>query len=361
MRSAFLIFLPLLSLLSLSPSTSAGGDCAATITPDLKLHIPLLAYGSDLYSADLSYVPSSDGYIWFGLTGINAPDTISCSDASALGIISNSAQIYIPDLTVGQDSFWATLEYVPNSTVAPLAMKVNSAGLAAGPDPLAPLVPEGPRNLRFYSAFYGKITGPDISVNFKDFGFNIAVTSDMPLGAPEIHSDMDMLYYSNVVNEITTTKFDCWVDYSPTTIQVWTDCTCKGSIPQDTQRLLSLDSLSIVHPNSSSPEIQLLYFVDPFDIRIDAQCKMYGAPEPRPLMTVFGGVFNFPYMYTHEADLLSGTAYQIGKDQWSFYRDPQWRLATYAHKQYFDATGTEVVGIHTIDLVEVATSISLDK
>ncbi len=348
-------------LLSLSVSSAfAVTDCVSTLTPDLKLHVPVLGFGSDLFSVDMQYVPSSDGNIWLNITNVGAPDKVACDNASALAVISDSIQIYVPSLTVGGTNYWLTFEYVPQAAVAPLPMRLKAAG-DAGLEPLAPLVPDGPTNLHFWSAFQGKITGPDIDMNFKSFQFNIAVASDQSLGTPQI-TDNGAWLYPPQVSELSIKKVECWV--GPPINSMLSECGCTASIPSDSynKHQLKTDSLGIANPNSSNPLIRLFYFVDPFDMHFDVKCKINGTGP----FFITGGTYNFPYLLTHKADVASSLNYIIDHDQWTFYKDPQWRQVIYAFKNYFDATGTmrqgsELLGIHTVNVTEVVTAFDLEK
>lgn len=96
-----------------SPVASNVNNCAATLSSDLKLHIPILTFNGQSYWADLQYTSGSN----FTLSNAGAvTDTSSYSGCTAATLSSSSYKLHIPALTYNNVSYWADFQYVPDAT-----------------------------------------------------------------------------------------------------------------------------------------------------------------------------------------------------------------------------------------------------
>lgn len=80
--------------------------CEATFTSDLKLHVPVLTFGGQSYSADFQYFQDM-------LTLTEAPlltDTSAFSDCTASSVAPDLT-VHIPSLIFGGVSYWADFDY----------------------------------------------------------------------------------------------------------------------------------------------------------------------------------------------------------------------------------------------------------
>jgi hypothetical protein len=87
--------------------------CTATLSDDLTLHIPVVAYGGKYYWADLSYVPNSTNTMEFSLKDEGEISDFDLSDFATCtpSTLSGDMQLHIPRVISGNGSYWGTLQY----------------------------------------------------------------------------------------------------------------------------------------------------------------------------------------------------------------------------------------------------------
>lgn len=93
-------------------SVSSINNCTATLSADFELHVPIITYNSQSYSADFQYSQGSD------FTLINASkltDTSSFSKCT-VSTLSSDFKLHMPTVTYNGVSYWADLQYVSKST-----------------------------------------------------------------------------------------------------------------------------------------------------------------------------------------------------------------------------------------------------
>lgn len=104
-----------------SPIASNVNNCAATLSSDLKLHIPIITFNNQSYWADLQYQSGSN----FTLSNAGVvTDTSSYSGCTA-ATLSSDYKLHIPALTYNNASYWADFQYVPDATFTLIGAAAN--------------------------------------------------------------------------------------------------------------------------------------------------------------------------------------------------------------------------------------------
>lgn len=105
-----------LSCILLTAGARAGEavtNCTATLNNDLILTVPALSFSGSLYSASLKYNYSTDDHIWFYVLNA-AGATQDCANPATLSLNASNAYIlHIPIVFFQGISYTADLEYVP--------------------------------------------------------------------------------------------------------------------------------------------------------------------------------------------------------------------------------------------------------
>lgn len=132
MMKNFLAFLiVLLSLTCATGSTDAVNLCFSTLGNDFKIHIPALSFSGSLYTLDLDYSPSgpTPDAVWFKLnTESIGMSALTCSYPAPLFFDNGKFTLRLPMALYGAIPFWADLEYVPSDD-GQLWFKVAGVGL----------------------------------------------------------------------------------------------------------------------------------------------------------------------------------------------------------------------------------------
>lgn len=128
--SAFSI--ALLILTAMTGDASASSPCFSTLGNDLKIHIPALKFAGSLFAVDLDYSASGPvpDAVWFKLDAgsIGASALSNCSYPAPLFSDGGNYTLRIPMALYGSAPFWADLQYVPSGD-GQLWFKVASVGL----------------------------------------------------------------------------------------------------------------------------------------------------------------------------------------------------------------------------------------
>ena len=96
-------------------TTSSTDNCAATLSPDMKLHLPVISYsgGTEYYSADLFYATSTNpDVITFKVLGYQPVDPSEFSGCPQ-STLSSNFDLHIPSGTYLGMSVWGDFEFVP--------------------------------------------------------------------------------------------------------------------------------------------------------------------------------------------------------------------------------------------------------
>lgn len=98
-------------------SAQPASDCASSLAPqssNLILNIPIISLGGGTYVwADLLYVPSTDGQLWFVLADLGSanPAAFTCTPPA----FGSQGEIVLPDMMLGTQSYWVKLLYIPTT------------------------------------------------------------------------------------------------------------------------------------------------------------------------------------------------------------------------------------------------------
>jgi uncharacterized protein (TIGR03067 family) len=113
--------MPIFTKLSAVPQNNS---CAATLSSDLGLHIPYITYAGNAYWADLAYVTNTLDFSLTnaGLVTDTAPFT-GCTPAT----LSSDLKLHIPVVMFNSDSYWADFQYAHDTIFT-----LTGAGLNPG-------------------------------------------------------------------------------------------------------------------------------------------------------------------------------------------------------------------------------------
>lgn len=100
--------------------------CAAILSADLSLHLPIISYDNGLgyLKAEFAYKPSTDGMVLFELTGVGEGDPAEYGGCEMAGL-DTGLKLHLPLITYDTMSLWADLEYAPSA--GPGIFKVTRA------------------------------------------------------------------------------------------------------------------------------------------------------------------------------------------------------------------------------------------
>lgn len=85
-----------------------ANTCSATVSPELRIHIPILTYSGGSYWADFQYAQGMD----FSLTSAGAlTSTGRYSTCNNTASLSSDLKLNIPELTYNGGSYWANFQY----------------------------------------------------------------------------------------------------------------------------------------------------------------------------------------------------------------------------------------------------------
>jgi len=102
--------------------------CGTTLSPELRLSLPQVAFNGAYYQAELAYLPSTDGALWFALAAATSTSSSPCSDPATLTASSTGWQLFIPSVEYGAGNYWAELEYLPASGNGQMRFKLLRYG-----------------------------------------------------------------------------------------------------------------------------------------------------------------------------------------------------------------------------------------
>lgn len=93
----------------------SSNDCAATLSDELKLHVPIISYNSGMLylKADAS-CQLYEGTILCVVTGYSAADPAAFSNC-AIATVSPGFEVYMPIAFYNEASYWGNFEYYPTS------------------------------------------------------------------------------------------------------------------------------------------------------------------------------------------------------------------------------------------------------
>lgn len=89
--------------------TQTGNTCAATLSANLKLHVPILTYNGQTYAVDFQYSPESD----FTLTSVSALSDPSTFSSCVPSTLTYDFMLHIPVIMYNEVSYKVDLTYVP--------------------------------------------------------------------------------------------------------------------------------------------------------------------------------------------------------------------------------------------------------
>ncbi|HTR45503.1 MAG TPA: hypothetical protein VMH06_07310, partial [Thermodesulfovibrionales bacterium] len=114
-RACVVAIVFILMVVSSALATAADTGCAATLSPDLKLHVPVINAAGTFVSADLVYTPTSDGTVWFEVTDTVLTTQGSCNNAAAVSQSGTDFFLIIPNVIFNGASYWLVFQYVPTT------------------------------------------------------------------------------------------------------------------------------------------------------------------------------------------------------------------------------------------------------
>lgn len=133
-RVLFTIILCALLCMGIATKNSeAANPCFSTLDEALTVHIPALAFGTQVFVADLSYSasgPAGAPGVWFklNLSTFGPSSLTSCSNPARLFVHGGTVFVVsVPMVVYGTTSLWADLQYVPTSD-GDIWLQVTNAG-----------------------------------------------------------------------------------------------------------------------------------------------------------------------------------------------------------------------------------------
>jgi hypothetical protein len=118
-----------------NPRTSSGPPGAyaqaipicdgATLSADLKLHVPVISYGGAYFEADFDMVPGS---LRFRLKNVSSLTRPVCGNPALLTQRLEIFRLYIPKVIYGGASYWVYLQYVPGNGSTDAIFTLTSVG-----------------------------------------------------------------------------------------------------------------------------------------------------------------------------------------------------------------------------------------
>ncbi len=345
MNRCLVFVVALLAVLALSPGPVGAADCVATIGPDLRLHIPVLAFDGDTYSLDLQYIPSGDATVWFDVVGGGPADEVTCDNSPMAFLAPDSLLVYVPSIAVGGESYWARLDYTPRAAVPPasrpsghrapprgcgsICLEVKAAGVTR--EALPQLQAGSNAAVVFDSTFIGRIEDEPL---FGRWEFRVHAGSDVLFSTewPESHFSAPL-----------SSSGSCLVAY-PTDPSL-SDCSCTFSIPSPEQNrfLISIEVWTaelrkVAGWSATDPFITILgrvgYTVQDFPISLVVWCMRNAEP-----IRVAGRTINFPYSATHNRSIQAAPyQYELTLADWRVFHDAGISRYVPAFRSYVGAT-----------------------
>jgi len=98
----------ILALFTAPQVSNAQNDCAATLSNDLTLSVPIVTYGGQAYWADFQYVPNT---LDVAVTNIGVVNDLSQFSTCSAATLSPSLQLQIPAVIFDGVSYWADFQY----------------------------------------------------------------------------------------------------------------------------------------------------------------------------------------------------------------------------------------------------------
>lgn len=93
----------------------SGNNCAATVSVDYYLNVPVINFNNVFLKATFVYSPTSDGIVWFKLTGSGDVSDLSPYNNCQASTLSAAYVLHIPEIVLNNISYTADLQYVPGS------------------------------------------------------------------------------------------------------------------------------------------------------------------------------------------------------------------------------------------------------
>ncbi|MBI5640043.1 MAG: right-handed parallel beta-helix repeat-containing protein [Nitrospirae bacterium] len=83
----------------------------ATLSPDLRLHLPVVMLAGKYYWADMSLVPGTANFLLTNAGELQQQDRYTACPSSTLPVISPDLRLHMPSVTYDSSSYWADLQY----------------------------------------------------------------------------------------------------------------------------------------------------------------------------------------------------------------------------------------------------------
>ena len=332
------ILVPIFALICMCSPASAE-DCIATVSPDLKLHIPAVVFDTGVYFVDLQYTPSDDGIVWFDLVGAGVVDQLQCENTAILFPVSGTYSVYVPTVAVGTDQYWVSLEFVPDTAATAVAQTNRVAGsklLKAKATGAGKKGTNPPGRDRFpVKAVFEDTISLEWGGEGDLFVWKISVKAVVPLGVPlwSLTQPQDLTYGPSI-GDIQVVGTQCICQIPPPNT-----CNCKFNI--EGKGTFYVNDLQISNINSSDPTITMKYFwlfPPPMINIVETWCDKYGRCNKDPrgdVSALFSGIPLGFYWWGHqsEADVcFDGLPCFVATD-WTFVEHAAIELP-YAFKKY---------------------------
>lgn len=93
----------------------SGNNCAATVSIDNYLNVPVINFNNAFFKVTLVYTPTSDGIVWFKVTASGELQDTSPFNNCQASTLSAAYVLHIPELVFNNISYSVDLQYVPGS------------------------------------------------------------------------------------------------------------------------------------------------------------------------------------------------------------------------------------------------------
>ena len=115
-------------ILMLGSTAHGANECASTLSDDLKLHIPVVIFSGSLYSLDLEYDSTHDGFFWFKYNSSAISTLSGCSNPASLFFDAGKIILRVPMIFWDTTPLWLEYEYV-SATDGLILFKVTNGNL----------------------------------------------------------------------------------------------------------------------------------------------------------------------------------------------------------------------------------------
>lgn len=105
---------------------SVNNNCTAILLSTFHLNIPIIVFSNLLYEADLEYLPSTDGNIWFKVVRADTVNDATPYNNCPAAALSDNYKLSVQALSFNNISYQANFEYAPGAETQ-ILFKLNSA------------------------------------------------------------------------------------------------------------------------------------------------------------------------------------------------------------------------------------------